>query len=108
MRTAASTALPATGLVNRSIAAIRVDLSRVLNLTDPDVLSALAIKPADLLADDTTLSRDIGAAAHAAGYEAILAPSATGAGTVLAVFGANRAPTSLLELASDQTLPAQV
>ncbi|MFQ5781229.1 MAG: RES family NAD+ phosphorylase [Nitrospiria bacterium] len=66
---------------------IRVRLNRVLDLTDSQVLSRLKITLRDLTdPNDHTLTRRIAEAAREAGFEAILAPSSAGPGTMLAVF----------------------
>ena len=51
-----------------------------------------------LRADDPKQCQEIGGAAHHLGLEGILAPSATGSGTVLAVFVERLLPDSQLEL----------
>jgi RES domain-containing protein len=83
----------------RRLATIHVRLSRVLDLTSDQVRASLGISDADLVADDAAVPRAIGEAAHHLGYEAVLAPSAAGAGRVLAIFVDNRAAGSLLEVA---------
>ncbi len=82
----------------RRLASIKVRLSRVLDLSDAGVLEALGVSPSDLIDDDVTMSQRLGAAAHHLGYEAILAPSATGDGSVLALFLDTRAPESVVEV----------
>lgn len=82
----------------RRLATIAVRLTRVLDLTQREVLDALGSSTAALIDEDPTLSQRIGEAAHHLGYEAILAPSATGNGIVLAIFMDNRASTSVVEL----------
>jgi RES domain-containing protein len=92
----------------RRLATIHVRLSRVLDLTSDRVRASLGISDADLVADDPVIPRAIGEAAHHLGYEAVLAPSAAGAGRALAIFVDNRAAGSLLELADvrDGYVPA--
>jgi RES domain-containing protein len=92
----------------RRLAMIHVRLSRVLDLTSDRVRASLGVSDADLVADDSVIPRAIGEAAHHLGYEAVLAPSAAGAGRVLAIFVDNRAADSLLELADvrDGYMPA--
>ena len=59
----------------------------VLDLTDPTVCVALGVTEDDLVADDYTLCQDIAAAAHAAGFDGILAPAAALPGRrTLAIF----------------------
>lgn len=82
----------------RRLATIAVRLSRVLDLTRADVLRALGVSAGVLVDEDASIPRRIGEAAHHLGYEAILAPSATGDGTVLAIFLDNRASDSVIEM----------
>ena len=86
----------------RRLATIRVRLSRVLDLTNGDVRTALGVSAADLTGEDPAVPRAIGEAAHHLGYEAILAPSAAGQGHALAIYLDNRAADSLLEVADIQ------
>jgi hypothetical protein len=85
-------------LRRRSVATVRVRLGRVLDLRDHAVRQALGITVEQLRSADVTLTRAIGEAAIAAGYEALVAPSAAGPGHVVAVFLANRAPESILQV----------
>ncbi len=82
----------------RRLSTIRVRLSRVLDLTRPDVCAALGVIEDDLTAGEVALPQSIGEAAHHLGYEAVLAPSAAGDGSVLAIFLDNRAADSVLEI----------
>jgi RES domain-containing protein len=82
----------------RRLATIRVRLSRVLDLTNADVRSALDVSEADLAGEDQAVPQAIGETAHHLGYEAILAPSAGGSGYALAIFLDNRAADSLIEV----------
>jgi RES domain-containing protein len=82
----------------RSLATIRVRLTRVLDLTDPAMLERLGVTREGIQAEDPALPRAIGEAAHRLGYEAVLAPSATGSGRVLAVFLDNLAAGSTIEV----------
>jgi RES domain-containing protein len=68
---------------------IRVNLNRVLDLTDSTTLSILGLETADLIRDDYQLTNEIGEAAFEQRFQAILAPSATGVDRVLAVFTEN-------------------
>lgn len=69
-------------------------LGAVLDLRDAAARASLELADADLLAADAARCREVGEAAHYLGLEAILAPSATGSGTVLAVFFERLAPES--------------
>jgi len=82
----------------RSLATIRVRLSRVLDLTDDDTLRTLGIDASDIVGDDTTAPRAIGEAASHLGFEAIIAPSAAGDGVVMAIILNNRVSSSLLSV----------
>lgn len=85
----------------RELATIRVELRRVLDLRDPDTRDALGVSLDDLMADDPSLSQAIGEAAQHLGYEAIVAPSASGGpGYVVALFMTNRSPDSSIEVIS--------
>jgi RES domain-containing protein len=83
----------------RRLATIRVRLSRVLDLTREETRAALGVSEADLTAEDLAVPHAIGETAHHLGYEAILAPSATGGGYVLAIFPDNLAADSIAEVA---------
>ncbi len=63
-----------------------LNLTQVLDLRTPGARSALNLDLTDIASDDLTTCQAIGETAHYLGYEAILAPSATGTGVVLAVF----------------------
>lgn len=66
---------------------IRVDLQRVLDLTDPHVCNELKIAPEFLVhLSRYVLTQQIAKEAREIGFEAILAPSSTGAGVILAIF----------------------
>ena len=93
----------------RRLATITVRLSRVLDLTHPEVVEALGFPAGALVDEDTSIPRSIGEAAHHLGYEAILAPSATGEGTVLVIFLDNRASSSVIEIAEvrDDHIPTE-
>jgi RES domain-containing protein len=63
-----------------------VALAAVLDLRDPGARVELKLSDAELRSVDAARCRLIGEAANQLGFEGILAPSATGSGTVLAVF----------------------
>lgn len=92
--------LPLEQTPARRLAGIKFQLSRVLDLSDALVLATLGVNEAELVGDDVTVSQRLGAAAHHLGYEAILAPSATGHGMVLALFLDTRAAESVVEVES--------
>jgi RES domain-containing protein len=56
---------------------IELDVNKVLDLTDPKVLAHLQINADSIIGDDVHLTRQIGKQAIDAGFQAILAPSAT-------------------------------
>lgn len=74
-------------LLPRTVYIFRVRLRDVLDLdlTNPESIDALALADA-ISADDMSRTQAVGEAAHYLSLEAILAPSATSAGRVLAVF----------------------
>ncbi len=61
-------------------------LQNVLDLRDAAALEASGLSPAELTSDQLEACQRVGLAAHHAGREGILAPSAAGDGTVLALF----------------------
>ncbi len=63
-----------------------VSLGAVLDLRDPTARASVELGEAELRSNDAAKCRQIGEAAHYLGLEGILAPSAAGEGTVLAVF----------------------
>ncbi|MBB2975094.1 RES domain-containing protein [Microbacterium endophyticum] len=65
---------------------IAVDDVLVLDLTDPEVLEKLGLTLADVADDDWTACQSVGHAAWFLGFQGVLAPSASGAGLVLAAF----------------------
>jgi len=70
-----------------TVVALRINIQKVLNLSDPDLLSKLKIKRDQLThPTDHTLTRLLAHTARALGFEAVLAPSSTGAGEILAIF----------------------
>jgi RES domain-containing protein len=80
----------------RQLYQIEVKLQLVLDLTDAGHVHALKIDATDLVSDDLTTCQALGDAAHYLGTEAVLAPSAAGAGLALAIFTDRLGPTSVL------------
>lgn len=72
-------------LLPRVVYRFRVRLGDVLDVTTPQALNALDITDA-IPADDMSRTQAVGEAAHYVGLEAILAPSATRTGHILAIF----------------------
>jgi len=77
---------------------IRVSLSKVLDLTDKKILERVGISESDIVGNDASLCLEISRLARTAGFEAILAPSATKKGAVLVVFPDRLRPASRLEV----------
>lgn len=86
---AARQSVAVADLLPRELWAVRVDLERVLDLTDVANLDAGGISTEDLVRPDHGFTQQIGEAAHERGYQAIHTPSATGIDQVLAVFPEN-------------------
>lgn len=63
-----------------------VHLAAVCDLTDPVVRSSLGIDESDLTGDDWSVAQALGVAIRAAGFEALLAPSAAGPFSTLVIF----------------------
>jgi len=77
------------------IVSLGIRLRRVLDLTDEATLSRLGLTSGDITRPaDYAATRAIARSARAAGFEAVLAPSSAGAGTILAVFMARLGPGS--------------
>jgi RES domain-containing protein len=91
--------LPPGSLQPRQLSTIRLKLRNVLDLRAADVLQALSLSRAELLGEDLSLSQLVGEVAHELGYEAVIAPSVTGEGDVIAVFPDNRGTESTIEIA---------
>ena len=72
-------------LGRRDHVAIRVRLTRILDLTLPECYSLLGVSPAALLNNDS-LCLQVADEARKLGYEALLVPSATGSGTNLVIY----------------------
>jgi RES domain-containing protein len=100
-KSASRSAIPVEKLRDRRIAVIQVVLAKILDLTDPVVRATLGVELGDILAEDPTTAQRLGAAAHALGYEGVLAPSAASQGVTLAIFADNRSPTSTIGVISD-------
>ena len=84
-------------LLPRHLHRYRVELQRVLDLTVEDNLRTVRLELIDLRSEDPTRCQAVGDAAHYAGFEAVLAPSATGIDETLAVFTARLQAGSLIE-----------
>ncbi len=73
-----------------------IKLHDVLDLREAAVREKLALSDADLRAAHPKASQAVGEAAFACGREAILAPSATGAGQILALYLERLSPDSTI------------
>ena len=85
-RLAARQGMPPENLLPRRVQTYGVELQAVLDLREFAARQELGLSDAVIAGDDPTLCQSVGDAAHDAGFEAVLAPSATGIGLVLAVF----------------------
>jgi RES domain-containing protein len=74
------------GLLPRVLYRYQLTPDRVLDLTSTETLEHLGVTTAQIIGTDLVISRQIGEAAHATGFQAIRAPSATGVDDVLASF----------------------
>jgi RES domain-containing protein len=63
-----------------------IDLAQILDLTDDEVLAQIGLSLDVLTGPDWTVCQELGSTAHALGAQGISSPSATGIGSVLAVF----------------------
>lgn len=111
--TARSSNVDLASLLPISTLSVRVQLSKVLDLTSQRVRRALRITLADLRSQDWVSSPDealtqaIGRLAFEAGFEAILVPSAAGSPN-LNILPANLLPGSVLEIVNESELPPPV
>ena len=80
-----------------------VSFSAVLDLRDPDIRKHVGLTLDEIRADDLSSCQAIGEAARYAGREAILAPSATGEGEVLAIYLDELGPDSTLDITGRET-----
>lgn len=94
------------GFLPRELYRLTASLTRVLDLTDAEVLAALGLVADDLVRDDRSITHEIGEAAHEHDFQAILSPSATGVDDVIAVMPENLAGALLkAELIEEWTVP---
>jgi RES domain-containing protein len=82
----------------RELHRFEVRLAAVVDLRDRDSRAAIELSDADLRADDPRRCQEVGDAVHSLGLEGLLAPSAAGPGTVLAVFLEKLQPGSVLDV----------
>ncbi len=89
MRFATDHPIGPVGFLPRSLYRYAVDVSNVLDLTDPATLNHLAVAADRLVQEDRTLTHQIGELAHQFLYQGVLNGSATGVDSVLSVFTDN-------------------
>ena len=80
------------------LASVRVELHKVLDLTDPATLELLGIRREELVSPDWRLTQELGRKIREAGFEAALVPSAATSGTNLALFLDRLQPASSVQL----------
>ena len=71
-------------------------LQHLIDLRVGEHAAAVGLTPADFADDDLSRCQLVGEAVHAAGFEGLIAPSATGTGEVLAVFLGRALPGSVV------------
>lgn len=96
-RMAEKAGLPLEGFLPRRLHRYRVDVRNLVDLRSEAALADVGLTLARVQADDPTHCRAVGAAAHQLGSEGILAPSATGIGEVLVIFGDRLGPDSRID-----------
>lgn len=85
---------------------IKVKLQKVLNLTQGVVLAKLGLSKEALVGSDWSLTHAISHQARRAGFQGLLAPSATGSGVNLVVFENNLGEGCLIEVEEIGTVEA--
>ena len=91
-----------TDFLPRRLYTYAVRLAAVLEVTDLVVREELGLTDEALAADELSACQEVGSAAHYAGFEGVLAPSATSQGTVLALFMDNLQAESSVEVVSQR------
>lgn len=82
----------------RHLLEYRVELSNALDLTTEAAQSEVGLTASDLAGDDLATSQAVGEVAHHLGREAVRAPSAAGAGSIVALFVERLHPDSHVDL----------
>jgi RES domain-containing protein len=95
-RLATKQALSPQDFLPRDLLEYELRLQHVIDLRLDAHAEALGLDGGDMAADDPRSCQLVGEAAHHAGFEALLAPSATGAGDIAAVFLDRMLPGSLV------------
>ena len=85
-RLADRSGVAAESFLPRTVCALAVELSEVLDLRNPTNVQALRLSREQLVSDSLSLCQAVGQAAHNLSIEGILAPSAAGDGDVLVIF----------------------
>ena len=89
-------------LQNNVLSELDMELSAVLDLTDP---RRIGLNQDDLTGSDTTICQSIGRMVVQRGIQGILVPSATHLGTNLVCFPQNFMPSSVVRLVQSTALP---
>ena len=97
-RLASRAGLSASSFLPRDLATIRVVLHEILDLRDPTTRRSIGLEASELQSDDVAVTQAIGEASNLLGFEAILAPSATGVGDVCILLLMNRSSRSSIEV----------
>ncbi len=79
-------AVDVADLLPRTMLRLRVELERVLDLTDTRIADAWGLSSAQVRSDDFASCQEVARAARRAGYEAVRFPAASGAGENVAIF----------------------
>lgn len=98
-------AAPGRKLGPFDLATLVVELHRVLDLTEQDILEQLSLRSEDLVSADWTRMQELGRLARKAGFEALLVPSAAGPGRNLVVFLDRLDPASSVLLVAVEPAP---
>jgi RES domain-containing protein len=93
-RLAAKQRVAPDSFLPRTLYTYAVDLRNVLDVRVPEHRAALGLDLAGIADDDLQACQAVGEAAFACGREGIAAPSATGVGSILAVFPERLMPGS--------------
>lgn len=84
------------------LASVRVELHRVLDLTDHALLGQLGLRSENLVTPDWSQTQELGRLAREAGFEALLVPSVAAPGTNLVIFLDHLDPGSSVHLLAIQ------
>lgn len=95
-RLATKHGLNPSNFLPRDLVTYEICLQHVMDLRVEVHARAVALDREQMLADDPAACQLVGEAAHHAGFEALLAPSATGVGDVAVVFLDRTLPDSVL------------